>query len=80
MTFYPAGPLLDKEAPMTMHSQPTDDRYTLTLHMPRKYQRTLRLAAVLAKEMGMIEEDSITGLMNLFVNLGLEYIKREALG
>ena len=65
---------------MTTHTPPADDRYTLTLHMPRKYQRTLRLAAVLAKQMGMTEEDSITGLMNLFVNLGLEYIRREALG
>lgn len=65
---------------MTAHTPPTDDRYTLTLHMARKYQRTLRLAAILAKEMGMIEEDSVTGLMNLFVNLGLEYIRRQALG
>lgn len=56
-----------------------DDKYSITLNMSRKYRHRLRIAAILAKEMGMIEEDSIHHLMNLFVNLGLKYIKWESL-
>lgn len=64
---------------MIVASLPSEDRYALTLNMRKKYQRTLKIAATLAKKMGMIDEDTIHELMNLFVNLGLEYIKAESL-
>lgn len=56
-----------------------EDRYSLTMNMRREYRQKLRVAATLAKEMGMIEEDTICQLMNLFVNLGFEYIKSGAI-
>lgn len=64
---------------MIVASLPPEDRYALTLNMRKKYQRTLRVAASLAKEMGMIEEDTLHELMNMFVNLGLKYLKDTSL-
>ncbi len=61
-----------------MANLPAEDRYSITLHMPKRYQKKFKIASVLAKEMGMIEEDTIAGLMNLFVNFGLEYIRSES--
>jgi hypothetical protein len=69
----------NEEASMTAVGISSEDDYALTLHMKRRYQRTLKVAAMLAKEAGIIEEDAITELMNLFVNLGLDYIKSESL-
>lgn len=60
-------------------SLPPEDRYALTLNMRKRYQKTLKVAAELAKEMGMIQEATIHELMNLFVNLGLETLKNESL-
>lgn len=68
-----------REAVVTMPSAPSEDRYTLTLTMRGEYRRKLRVAAILAKEMGLIEEDTMQDLMNLFVNLGLQYVKSESL-
>lgn len=79
MSFSLRASLNRKEGCRTMTSLPPEDRYSLTLHMHKRYQRTLKIAAVLAKEMGIIEEATITQLMNLFVNLGLEYLRSEAL-
>lgn len=64
---------------MTVAGMPPEDRYALTLHMRKEYRKTLKVAATLASDSGMIGENNLTELMNLFVNLGLEYVRTEAL-
>jgi hypothetical protein len=58
---------------------PPEEAYRLTLNMRKKYQDSLKVAAELACEMGMIPDHSIHEVMNLFLNLGFEYLKTESL-
>ena len=60
-------------------SIPPDERYGLTLNMRKRYQKALKTSAKLAKEMGLIEDDTLHQVMNFFVNLGLEWLKQESL-
>jgi len=58
---------------------PPEETYRLTLNMRKKHQDSLKVAAELAHEMGMIPDHSIHEVMNLFLNLGFEYLKTESL-
>lgn len=54
-----------------------EDTCKLTLNVREKYQDSLRVAAELGQKLGLIFDHSIHEVMNLFVNLGLESLKRQ---
>jgi hypothetical protein len=64
---------------MIVANLPPEETYRLTLNMRKKHQDSLKVAAELAHEMGMIPDHSIHEVMNLFLNLGFEYLKTESL-
>ena len=54
-----------------------EDTCKLTLNVREKHQDSLRVAAELGQKFGLISDHSIHEVMNLFVNLGLESLKRQ---
>ena len=54
-----------------------EDTCKLTLNVREKHQDSLWVAAELGQKLGLISDHSIHKVMNLFVNLGLESLKRQ---
>lgn len=51
--------------------------YRLTLSMEEKYRPLLKAAAEQAKLLSLIDEPTVHAVMNLFVNLGITYLRDE---
>jgi hypothetical protein len=75
MTTDNAGPVTEVPA-VTEVSGPAAP-YRLTLSMPEKYRPLLKTAAEQAHLLQVIDEPTVHAVMNLFITLGLTYLRDE---
>jgi hypothetical protein len=63
--------------PETPAADVPSEVYRLTVEMPEKYRKILKTAAQQAFLLKKIDEPSVHNVMNLFINLGLQYLVDE---